>query len=69
MERIIENSVVCRHCGTKIVSSYRHHFVAHVCESAGREVYIAVDGGTSYLRRLGNPGDMIETSIVEGQDE
>lgn len=55
------NAVKCAHCGAVIESKHRHDFVGHTCSAAdGREVFIAVDGGTAYKRRVGSPTDMIE---------
>lgn len=45
---IIENTVVCLSCGDKIVSKHRHDFVTCTCGA------ISVDGGQSYLRRVGD---------------
>lgn len=57
--RIIRNSATCKHCGDEIESKSTHDYVECKC---GR---IAVDGGRSYLRRVGSINDLQETSLVE----
>ncbi len=47
----MKNIAKCRLCSTVIESKYTHDFVWCKCES------IAVDGGPSYFRRIGNPED------------
>ena len=44
---IIQNAVSCLNCGDFIFSSHRNDFVTCTCGS------ISVDGGQSYLRRVG----------------
>ena len=44
---IIQNAVECNKCGEYIYSSHRHDYKTCKCGN------IAVDGGTSYLRRVG----------------
>lgn len=58
-ERIIRNSARCLSCGTEIESTYRHDFR---CCKCGK---ICVDGGKDYLRRVGDPMYMEDTSITE----
>lgn len=65
--RIAKNVIECAHCGTLIPSIHRHDFRTHGC--AGLEAkygtengWIAADGGTAYLRRLGRQEDWIERS-------
>ena len=41
----------CKHCGDEIFSNHRHDFKKCKCEK------IFVDGGDSYFRYGGNPGD------------
>ena len=53
---IIENTVVCLSCGDKIVSKYRHDFVTCTCGA------VSVDGGQSYLRRVGDFGNAMDLS-------
>ena len=50
---IIQNAVTCLGCGDFIVSKHRHDFVTCTCGN------ISVDGGQSYLRRVGS-------SLAEG---
>jgi hypothetical protein len=45
---IIENAVICNKCDTFIVSKNQHDFVTCKCGA------ISVDGGQSYLRRIGD---------------
>lgn len=59
MIKIIENSAVCNKCGEKIISTHVHDFVWCKCQA------IAVDGGTEYLKRCGNPEDYKDTSITK----
>ena len=58
-ETIIRNSARTPD-GTEIVSTHRHDFVSH--EDANGNTY-SVDGGTAYLRRVGNFEDLVETSV------
>ena len=53
---IIENTVVCLSCGDKIVSKHRHDFVTCTCGA------VSVDGGQSYLRRVGDVGNAMDLS-------
>jgi len=46
--RILQNQVRCNKCGDEPYSAHRHDFKYCKCGS------IAVDGGMSYLRRVGN---------------
>lgn len=61
--KIICNKARCRICGEVIESRYTHEFVGCKCfrESNGTKG-IAVDGGCSYLRRIGNPNDIVDLS-------
>ena len=61
-QRIIRNSVRCRRCGDEIVSRHRHDFRWCSCGA------VAVDGGTAYLKRVGDLDAWEDTSIVEGGD-
>ena len=54
--KIVHNKAECAKCGDIIESFYRHDFVWCKCHS------IAVDGGKDYLRRLGEPYNIIELS-------
>ena len=56
---IIINKIKCRICGDIIESESIHDFKRCKCGAVG------VDGGHHYLRRIGNPDDREELSIVE----
>lgn len=45
---IVQNAVICNKCGDCIFSKNRHDFVTCKCGS------ISVDGGQTYLRRVGD---------------
>ena len=62
-DKIIKNAAQCVKCGDVIESTHRHDFRYCKCQA------IAVDGGTAYLRRIGNPGDCIDLSITEDMPE
>lgn len=55
---LLQNAFECNKCGVIMVSKYRHDFAQCVCGNA-------VDGGLSYVRRIGNPEDIIDLSITE----
>ncbi len=57
--KIIRNRIRCKHCGDIIESTSTHDFKFCSC---GR---VAVDGGKSYLKRSGNPGEWEELSEIE----
>ena len=66
MERgrvIITNKIKCKLCGEVLESTNRHEFVPCKCfrESQGAKG-CACDGGSDYLRRVGNPGDWEDLS-------
>jgi hypothetical protein len=44
-QRILTNSIRCKHCGGVIESRHRHDFVPCKCGA------VFVDGGRDYLRR------------------
>jgi hypothetical protein len=44
---IVHNRIMCQSCGDVIESKHRHDFVWCKCQA------VAVDGGRSYLRRVG----------------
>lgn len=54
---IVSNQVKCNKCGDTPWSGHRHDFRRCKCGN------IAVDGGDSYLRRVGSPTDCTEMSI------
>lgn len=54
---IVQNAVTCNKCDDFIVSKHRHDFVTCKCGA------VSVDGGQSYLRRVGDvSGGAIEHS-------
>lgn len=54
--RIIRNMAKCLRCGVVLESKHRHDYVACQCGNA-------VDGGLSYLKRVGKLEDLEEMSI------
>jgi hypothetical protein len=50
----MRNRVKCRKCGDIIESKTRHDYVTCKCGA------VAVDGGSSYMRRTGSPADIEE---------
>lgn len=62
---IIKNAAKCRNCGDVIESTHVHDFVKCSCfKNEERNRGIAVDGGTEYLRRVGDPLSFEDKSIV-----
>jgi len=61
-EIIIRNSIRCLKCGEEIESRHRHDFRRCRCGA------VAVDGGQTWLRRIGWREDWVDTSIVEIRD-
>jgi len=59
MSKIIRNRAKCALCREIIESHHRHDFVQCKCRA------IFVDGGKDYLRRGGEPENLIELSVVE----
>jgi hypothetical protein len=60
---IIKNSAQCNVCKEVLVSKHRHDFISCSCyRKSNGAVGIFIDGGTSYLRRGGNPNNIIELS-------
>lgn len=55
-ELIIRNSIRCTACNAEIVSEHRHDFRGCTCGKC------SVDGGHTYLRRLGST--WVDTSVV-----
>lgn len=53
---IVQNAVQCISCGDFIVSKHRHDYVTCSCGT------ISVDGGQSYLRRVGELGMAVDMS-------
>ena len=60
---ILSNQARCLRCGDEPWSAHRHDF--RHCECGA----MAVDGGMDYMRRLGNPQDINEMSIVITNEE
>ena len=66
---IIRNAARCKNCGDTIESKYRHDFQACSCyENVVGNKGIAVDGGLSYLRRVGNIDGFEELSEEDGDE-
>lgn len=59
MRKIKINKIQCRHCKEILESKTNHDFKICKCHRCG------VDGGHEYLRRMGNPKDIIELSEYE----
>lgn len=53
---IIENKIQCRLCGEILISKHIHDSVICGCG------IVRIDGGTSYVRRIGSKKDIIELS-------
>lgn len=53
---ILKNAIQCRKCGDVIESTQEQEFRRCKCGS------VAVDGAFKYLRRCGNPENMVELS-------
>ncbi len=60
---ILSNQARCLRCGDEPWSAHRHDF--RHCECGA----MAVDGGMAYLRRIGQPSDIVEMSIVVTDEE
>lgn len=56
-EEIISNKIKCKKCGDIIESISTNDYKRCSCGA------VAVDGGTEYLKRIGNENDYIELSI------
>ena len=59
--KIIHNRIKCNKCGEIIESFSVHDFKWCACGA------VAVDGGKSYLKRCGNPGDWEDLSVTENE--
>ena len=59
---LIQNELECKNCGDIIYSAYRHDFKYCKCGS------VAVDGGMSYIRRVGNVKDTVDRSMHMDED-
>ena len=60
--KILVNQIECVKCGDKPYSAHRHAFRACRCGA------VSVDGGMEYLRRVGDPNDYVDLSIVISED-
>lgn len=60
---IVSNQARCKLCGDTPWSGHQHDFVSCKCGA------IAVDGGQAYLRRVGDPANIEEMSIVLDYDD
>ena len=56
-EKIISNKIKCKKCEDIIESKSINDYKRCSCGA------VAVDGGTEYLKRIGNENDYIELSI------
>lgn len=54
--KIIRNSARCLKCGDHLISHHRHDFKGCSCGS------LFVDGGLDYIKRVGDPLNIEETS-------
>jgi hypothetical protein len=57
------NKIQCRKCNDIIESTHRHDFKFCKCKS------VFVDGGRDYIRRGGDPNDMIDLSDIPDQSQ
>lgn len=56
------SAIKCRKCGDIIASKYRHDFVWCKCHS------VAIDGGTDYIRIIGNREDFELINNIQQND-
>lgn len=61
---IVRNAIQCKNCGKICESTSVHEFAKCDCETD----WVAADGGHEYLRRVGDPKNWIDLSIVEERD-
>ena len=61
-EEEISNKIKCKKCGDIIESKSTNDYKKCSCGA------VAVDGGTEYLKRIGNENDYIELSISKDND-
>ena len=57
-QQISVNAIKCKHCNQELTSYSVHDFKMCKCGKVG------VDGGREYLKRIGNPSDYEELSLV-----
>lgn len=62
MTKIITNRIQCKNCHDIIESHYRHDYALCSCRRVG------VDGGKSYLKRIGRKDNYVELSEFLGND-
>jgi len=55
-QEILRNAAKCLLCGDEVESSYRHDFRSCSCQA------LSVDGGRTYIRRVGNMAHIKELS-------
>ena len=53
------NAAKCLNCGDVIQSRFRHEYVSCKCGA------VSVDGGTSYVKRSGEPGCWVDIRTEE----
>lgn len=63
MKQILQNEAQCAKCGDIIWSAYHHDFKSCKCGA------ISVDGGMDYIRRVGNPEDIIDRSLFMKKED
>jgi|JI10StandDraft_1071094.scaffolds.fasta_scaffold14294_19 hypothetical protein len=56
--KILVNAIKCKSCQVVVVSLHRHDFRYCKCQK------VAADGGTDYLKRVGESEDRQEESLV-----
>ena len=63
--KIMVNCIRCRTCGETLNSRHVHDFVPCKCfKESGGIKGCACDGGLSYLRRVGMPGEWDDLSVT-----
>lgn len=60
---ILQNEARCKACDDVIFSRHRHDFVSCKCGA------VTLDGGMSYLRRVGRDLSLVEERCIEIPDE
>jgi hypothetical protein len=59
----LENKIRCKRCGEILISETRNDIKICKCGKVG------IDGGLSYIRRIGKKSDRIELSIFVEDEE
>ncbi len=62
-EKLVANKALCLHCDEVVESKHRHDYVMCSCRSIG------VDGGTDYIRRIGDPSDYVDMCVYANTHE